>query len=758
MIYVCENYKKDNILNNDSQSLKQVKYMTKVEFKKHYYFDYNKKTIYELSRKYGCSYEVSLIYLENMYYIENKNYNNVKLDKLVEMKNYLLSKNYLIIDNLFKEYLKRHDVIFDGYYFNKLEKEMIEQLKKITNVNIITKDYHDYDNHVYKFNTIDEEVEYVAFKICDLIEHNIPLKKIKIAGINNDYYNPINRIFNMYNLKIATDINIYSTYTVKLFIENYSSNIKSTLEILKENKCDKDIIDKIISILNEYNFISDYNLVKDFVIDDLRKAKITTHYDNEIEVIDILQRDVTDEYVFYLNYNQESVPKVVLDKDYITDDIRYLTTLDNICDINKRNRQLITLALKNIKNLIITYKLKTPFAVFTKANILDQEDKIVKIPDSINYSTISNQVNLALMMDNLYKYGTVDERFALFNKHYKIDYNSFDNSYKKINPLELYDYLSNKLTLSYTSMNDYYKCSFKYYLKYILKIDKNNDNTKKHIGSIFHYVLEQGCKDDIDINSCIEKYILEHKIEMSLKEKFFLNKLKEELPFLLKTIKKQDDYILLKKRLYEEKIEIKFRNKIDITFVGVIDKIMTDDKLYALIDYKTGLSSIDLKLNYFGINMQLAVYLYLAHKKFNTSKFAGFYLQFILNKLSKSDSLDKKEANLKLVGYSNTKYIAKFDKTYKDSSLIKSLKVKNDSNFFATSKVLSDNNIHKLINLVEEKINECINKIVSSEFTINPKNIDRKNIGCEFCIYQDICFMKQKDIVYLDTIDYLENN
>ena len=148
--------------------------------------------------------------------------------------------------------------------------------------------------------------------------------------------------------------------------------------------------------------------------------------------------------------------------------------------------------------------------------------------------------------------------------------------------------------------------------------------------------------------------------------------------------------------------------------------------------------------------MQLATYLYLANHRFENAHFAGFYLQYILNKLSKSDDISKKESNLKLVGYSNTKYIASFDKTYQNSSLIKSLKVKNDGSFYSTSKVLTDSQTTNLIKLADKKIKECIHQILEADFKINPKNIDGKNVGCEFCDYKDICFMKNKDVAYLE--------
>lgn len=756
MIVVCDNKRKDIILEklNDGP-LNNIKFISKSEFIRKFYFDYDKRAVYYLMQKYHCNSDIANIYLENIYYVEDKKYNNEKLDKLVAIKKDLKENHLLKEDLLFLEFIKNKKIVFDSCDLDNFDMNMIKKLKQITEVEIKEKEYNIYNHSVYEFNTIDEEVEYIAFKISKLIDEGVSVKNIKITNINSDYLNSIDRIFKMYNLKIKEEYNLYATEAVKFFINNYSSHIEDTIQLLRDNHYDNDIIDKIIDVCNSYNFVRDYNLVKDLIIDELKMLKITKHYDNEIEIIDLYNNNVSDEYVFMLNYNLESIPKIQFDSDYITDDIKSLVNLETSEVINKRMRDKTIKAIRNIKNLVITYKLKTPFASFSKANLLDVDSKKVD-REYVNYSPLSNKINLAKMIDNLVKYKEKDNFLDIYYKHFKIDYNSFNNEYKKVDINALKEYLGGKLNLSYTSMNDYYKCAFKYYLKYILKIDKNSDEFKRHIGSIFHYVLEKGLKEEIDIEKTVLEYIKNNNIDLTSRDKFFLNNLKKELPLLLEIIKKQDTYILLKNRLYEEAISVDYKKDIDVTFKGIIDKVLYENDIYSLVDYKTGSSNIDLTLNYYGINMQLAIYLYLASKRFNNAKFAGFYLQHILSS-SLKDDYDTKLKNLKLCGYSNKKYIHLFDKTYQDSSLIKSLKIKNDGEFTHNSKVLNDNEVNNLIGLSDKKINECIDLILDCNFAINPKSIDNKNIGCEFCNYKDICFMKNKDIVNLQkpSLDFL---
>ena len=52
-------------------------------------------------------------------------------------------------------------------------------------------------------------------------------------------------------------------------------------------------------------------------------------------------------------------------------------------------------------------------------------------------------------------------------------------------------------------------------------------------------------------------------------------------------------------------------------------------------------------------------------------------------------------------------------------------------------------------------INKTTDDIIDAKFEINPKVIDRKK-SCDKCNYKDVCFVNNKDYVYLDKIDNLD--
>ena len=754
-ILIAQNNIKEKIIKQINKQMLNIKIMSFEELIKKYTFDYNEKTIYYLMKKENIKYDIAKNYIENIYYIENKNYNNIKLDKLVEIKNYLHQNNLLIHDNLFKNFIKNKPIYIYYETISKYQYKIIEDLKKYTEVNIIEKKYKEYKPQIHEFNTITEEIEFVAYSICDLINNKIDINKIKLVNVKDEYINEIKKIFKFHNIPIELNKkNIYGTKLVQDFIKNYKENIEQTIEYIKENyNIEKEINNKIyniiINILNEYSWCDNYLEIKDLIINKLKNTTIETKLNNKIEIVNLEQ--ITDEYVFIIGFNQGSIPKIYKDEDYIDDNTKKVLNLNTSIEKNIIEKENTIRLIKNIKNCIITYKLKTPFSTYYPSSIIEElNNEITKehIYNNITYSEINDKVNLTKKLDNLIKYNIKDNKLETLYENYKIPYNTYDNKYNKIDKNNLSEYLNNELILSYSSMDNYYHCAFKYYINNILKLNPYEETIYTTIGSLFHYTLEKSLKNNDDYKKYWCEYI--DTLTLTNKEKFLINNLEETCKFTLETIRKQLEYSSLKETKYEEKIYINKNTK--ITFMGIIDKLMykeeNDKTLVAVVDYKTGNTSIDLNKTKYGLSMQLPIYLYLAKNSgLKNVKIIGFYIQNILNK-----------DDLKLNGYStsNKDILKQFDSSYENSNVIKSMKTTKEGNFYSYSKTLNDNQMNNLINLVDKKIEEAANNILEANFDINPKKINGINIGCSYCTFKDICFKKEKDLVYLEEQDYKE--
>ena len=55
-----------------------------------------------------------------------------------------------------------------------------------------------------------------------------------------------------------------------------------------------------------------------------------------------------------------------------------------------------------------------------------------------------------------------------------------------------------ELILSYSSIDDYALCPFKYYLKYVLKLDQFEESFSQKLGTLYHAVLASSYKDNFD--------------------------------------------------------------------------------------------------------------------------------------------------------------------------------------------------------------------------------------------------------------------
>lgn len=762
---------------NKKSKLFNVKLMEINEFKREYFFDYTTETIFYVMKHYNYDYEFSLDIINNLYFLSSENYNHEKLKFLLNIKNELINNNLLIFDNVFKIALENKKIYVYGYdYINNFYKKMFSTL----NINYIDQNISKFNHDIMEFDTIQDEVIFVANKICELIENKIELNKIKIINPSSDYNATIKRIFNLFNLPFYFNNNyLISTKTSNNFFEILSNDIVETLEKLKEtislnDELEQTEYNQIVKICNKYNWCSNFLDIKNNLIYEFSNTKIDIKKEaNYIEFVSLENNFFYDDgYVFLIGFNQNTYPKTVKDDDFLNDEVKKILDLETTTEINKINYNILVNKLYSIKNLFISYKLKSPFNSFYRSQIIDDLNlNVVKNYNcNIHYSALNDKLNLAITLDNYLKYGEESQDLELLYSNYpSINYKTYNNQYTKIDENLFRKYLNNKLSLSYSSINNFYKCSFRYYMENILNLQISSNEFSLFIGNLFHYILSIMYNEDFNFSDSFETYVNENYEFNTYKERFFINKLKKELEFIIDNIKEQDKFTSFDSHKFEQLIKIDLsKDNYDITFKGIIDKISykkeAGNTLISIIDYKTGNPNLNLNNIIYGIDMQLCIYAYLSSKLklFANPLLVGIYLQKILNNeinINKNKQyITMKQENLKLQGYSNSNesILKVFDNTYTDSKLIKGMKV-SSKGFYAYSKVFDQAMLNSILNIVENNIDEARDKILNREFYINPKKIGVKNlIGCENCTYKELCFMTEDNIINLKEYKNLE--
>ena len=78
------------------------------------------------------------------------------------------------------------------------------------------------------------------------------------------------------------------------------------------------------------------------------------------------------------------------------------------------------------------------------------------------------------------------------------------------------------------------------------------------------------------------------------------------------------------------------------------------------------------------------------------------------------------------------------------------MKYDDKKGFSRYTKLIGNDTLYDLINYTRHFIDKTADDIIDGDFSINPKIYDKKNVSCEFCKFKDLCYMSDKDLVYLE--------
>lgn len=791
-----------------------------------YDFEINNKSILAAMKILNVSYANAKVITPYVYYVEEeKEYADEKLIKLQELKKKIKDKN----NDVFLKFLEGKDIYVFDLFLDNFSKGILDKIAKTNNVFYVSEkdknkiydsskfyNYTESDEYVFskepnvhvdfdlikstkrdvlKFKTYDKEVEYVFTQIAKLL---VDAKEVE--AINNIYIwsnsTAYNHMISRYSDIFGIPVSIKETESIKNHI-----TYKEFYKCLRESNDKRQAFQKIekyketyeynalLSLLNEFYFLDGEELceVIKVEIENVKYKDLT--YKNCVKVVSNGDVFKEGDYVFLIGFDSNTYPKTHKDDDYLP------SSYAGICNITTHNEKnelelnkaVYTISKINNANLTLTFSnFSTTKNVISLANeklsCNEIEHQINELENGTKYIKhipgLLNQLNRASFIDKQIDQKEYKKGFHVY-KSYNPKFIKFSDKDKKNLMKILEDSKTNKpkLYLSYTSMDEYYKCRFRYYLERVLKIKHDEDRVATKLGNIFHGLLEKNDKKKIDLE--VEKQqILDVTEDVILK--YYFNKFWDDFKLIIDFNNKFKNNTKLKDVLAESELVVNFLDEnIDKQFNGKIDKIIfkKDDSgnyYIAIIDYKTGDPSSTLDNIVYGLNLQLPSYAYLISKgdfkvkdeklKIENPIILGLYLQKILQKVDykinqTKDPTQEKNKNLKLDGYSisDTSLLAMLEPDYADSEYIKNLKYKSDSTIFVKdAKLISSNDIKMIIEIVDEKIKEAFDSIIQADFAINPKKIGSSNVSCQYCPYSNICYIDKGKIKRIKKIEFAE--
>ena len=200
---------------------------------------------------------------------------------------------------------------------------------------------------------------------------------------------------------------------------------------------------------------------------------------------------------------------------------------------------------------------------------------------------------------------------------------------------------------------------------------------------------------------------------------------------------------------------------------GKIDRIdvcETRDEVYVkVIDYKTGQKGFDVSALYYGLQLQLMVYMNAATDRMK-KRYPGkqvipsgvFYYRMkdpLLEKNGKADLEKRLLKELRPDGVVNLEQnsLEHLERDHTGDSLAVPVKFNNDGGLSKVSRAVSQEEFHTMMEYADQKAAEIRQQIVRGEVAVQPYR-QGQNHGCEHCIYQQICGFDPQ----LDGYEYLD--
>ncbi|MBS7020568.1 MAG: PD-(D/E)XK nuclease family protein [Firmicutes bacterium] len=769
-------YEKHRFLISEEQNekLEQRKFLSISELEKMLYGSYQDNYLFYMLKK-GYLPSVATKLKPILWQVTEKE------KELWELRQDLIQNHIMIPSTYLKEQLKKGKVTILHESNFLCDHRLLEDLKKeqISVVQVNDMELVDTLVPCTTFDTVREELCDVASQIVKLVQDGIRFNRIHILNASSEYQSYCTQVLELYQIPytINKQFSIYSFPIIQELLEQMKDShlpireietvIEKTIPMKEGDKKALELFaDLVAQYIHEDGKVRELYSILKF---ESQKTKIEMEvYENAVTIESELYLGNIDDYYFIVGCNQESIPNIKLDIEYVRDREKEVMNIETSIQKNKREEARLLYLFSHLKHLYLSFAETSSFSNYTISPIIQKLNQIRPVcikKDEYHYENNSyNRYLLAASLDTYLKYHEKTKDYEMLcHRVFIEDYKSYQNQYQTINENELPQYLNGELTLSYSSLDTYFHCPFRFYLKHILKVKEKIKGNATMIGTLFHDILSKVYETE-NIEQLITEKINEVKNnqELSKKELFYLEKYQYELMKICTHILHELDRTEFQKATLEETFTLEQIGTLHIKLIGVIDKILTlelNGEVYAIvIDYKTGNTKVDLNRVAYGLDMQLLMYLYfLKHtEKLNHPKIAGFFLQHILPNVmvynEKKTYEEMRSDFYQLDGYvkDSTSLLYHIDNQYMEKGMIKGIRVKKDGTFYQGAKVFDDALLETLLNMVEEHLEKAIHQIETCQFEIAPIRIGYEKVseitGCAYCSYRDICFRKIENI------------
>lgn len=344
-----------------------------------------------------------------------------------------------------------------------------------------------------------------------------------------------------------------------------------------------------------------------------------------------------------------------------------------------------------------------------------------------------------------------------------------------------------QLENSVTRLETFAACAYRHFLQYGLALKERGEFSFETVdmGNVYHAILEQFADKLKErqytwfdfpeefagecVREALEGYAASYGntvLYSSARNEYAITRMGRILTRTVLTLQKQ----LRRGSFVPESFELSFHHAEHLESVNValtegekmrlrgridrIDVAEDEDKVYVkVIDYKSGNKKFDLAALYYGLQLQLVVYMNAAmelearrHKGKEIVPAALLYYHIEDPSVETSVELSPEEINeeitrqLRMNGVVNSapEIVTLLDHEMEDKSDVIPVERKKDGNFSARSSVLNHRELKTVSDYVSRKIGEIGREILNGQISLNPYEKGSEE-ACTYCTFKRVC-------------------
>lgn len=349
---------------------------------------------------------------------------------------------------------------------------------------------------------------------------------------------------------------------------------------------------------------------------------------------------------------------------------------------------------------------------------------------------------------------------------------------------------------SVSRLEKYAACAYSHFLQYGLMLKERDEYAFEQVdmGNIFHQVLEMFAgklaennytwfdfpEEEGDrllreaLEACTVAYG-ETVLYSSARYEYMTERMHRILKRTIRTLKAQlreGDFVPVSFEMSFSKVEaldavnIALSEKEKIKLKGRIDRIdICEDEKHVyvkVIDYKSGSRKFDLAALYYGLQLQLVVYMNVAseiekrkHPDKEVVPAALLYYHVSDPLVSAKEGMTAEEINQEILKELRTngivseddKVVSLLDKNFTDKSLVVPVERKKDGSFSLRSGTIAKEDYETVSRFVSHKIRQFGREIFNGTIAVNPCEQGGRQ-SCSYCVYKGICDFEEKTSGY----------